>query len=405
MSKSLTAHEHPLIKVFSSDYEFRIPDYQRPYRWGTDQALQLLDDLVETLDREDDEPYFLGSLVLVQQSPTRYDVIDGQQRLTTLTLLFAVLRDLSSGQFAGDLSALVLEPGSQLAGILAKPRLTLRRQDADFFNRYVQSRGNIAALVGISDNAASSEPQRAIRDNAKALHDRLVTWPDERRRSLATLVSTSTYLVVVSTPTLDSAYRIFSVMNARGLDLAPADIFKSRVIGELSDDSDYAKKWEDAEDALGSASFTDLFGDLRTVVNGTRARKELLKEFSEQVLDDYLRTGRATRFIDELLLPYAKAFERTITFDFGPGYEWRPVNDWLKRLSQIDNKDWRPVALWALTNHPDDPVFLEAFLRQLERLAAMFLLRQEYATPGSPATSTCSGNSRAVRGWTRRPSN
>ncbi len=381
MSKSLTAHEHPLIKVFSSDYEFRIPDYQRPYRWGTDQALQLLDDLVETLDREDDEPYFLGSLVLVQQSPTRFDVIDGQQRLTTLTLLFAVLRDLSSGQFAGDLSALVLEPGSQLAGILAKPRLTLRGQDADFFNRYVQSRGNIAVLVGISDNAASSEPQRAIRDNAKALYDRLVTWPDERRRSLATLVSTSTYLVVVSTPTLDSAYRIFSVMNARGLDLAPADIFKSRVIGELSDDSDYAKKWEDAEDALGSASFTDLFGDLRTVVNGTRARKELLKEFSEQVLDDYLRTGRATTFIDELLLPYAKAFERTIAFDFGPGYEWRPVNDWLKRLSQIDNKDWRPVALWALTNHPDDPVFLEAFLRQLERLAAMFLLRQEYATP------------------------
>lgn len=381
MTKSLTAHEHPLIKVFSSDYEFRIPEYQRPYRWGTDQTLQLLDDLEETLNRNDDEPYFLGSLVLVQQTPTRYDVIDGQQRLTTLNLLFAVLRDLSAGTFADNLSALVLEPGNELAGIEAKPRLTLRSQDADFFAQNVQSRGSIESLLGLSDNAAASEPQRAIRDNAKALHQRLVTWPDARRKALATLASTRTYLVVVSTPTLDSAYRIFSVMNARGLDLAPADIFKSRVIGELPEESDYAKKWEDAEDALGSASFTELFGDLRTVVNGTRARRELLKEFSEQVLDDYLRAGRATAFIDDLLLPYARAFERTVEFDFGPGYEWRAVNDWLKRLAQIDNKDWRPAALWALTKHSDEPAFLNSFLRRLERLAAMFLLRQEYATP------------------------
>ncbi len=381
MTKSLTAHEHTLIKVFSSDYEFRIPEYQRPYRWGTDQALQLLDDLEETLDRDDDEPYFLGSLVLVQQSSTRYDVIDGQQRLTTLTLLFSVLRDLTDGPFADNLSALVLEPGNEMADIVAQPRLTLRSQDAAFFKRYVQTPGAIEMLIALSDNAASSEPQRAIRDNARALHQRLVTWSDARRRKLAKLASTLTYLVVVSTPTLDSAYRIFSVMNARGLDLAPADIFKSRVIGELPEEGDYAKKWEDAEDVLGSAAFTELFGDLRTVVNGTRARRELLKEFSDQVLDGYLRDNRATAFIDDLLLPYAKAFERTIAFDFGPGYAWRAVNDWLKRLSQIDNKDWRPVALWALTNHPDDPAFLDAFLSRLERLAAMFLLRQEYATP------------------------
>ncbi|MFB8229431.1 DUF262 domain-containing protein [Cellulosimicrobium sp. NPDC055967] len=381
MQKTLTAQEHPLRKVFSSDYEFEIPDYQRPYRWGTDQALQLLDDLEESLERDPDDPYFLGSLVLVQRSETQFDVIDGQQRLTTLSLLFSILRDLSSGKFAGELADLVLEPGSELAGIAPKPRLALRKQDRSFFSKYVQTPGNIGALIEVTDSAAGSEPQRAIRNNASVLYKRLLTWDESKRRLLATLASTRTFLVVVSTPDLNSAYRIFSVMNARGLDLAPADIFKSKVIGSLDDESDYAKQWEAAEEALGSDDFTELFRDLRTVVNGDRARRELLREFPEQVLDQYLDDGRSAEFIDELLLPYAKAFERTVARDFGPGYEWQTVNDWLKRLALIDNKDWRACALWALKHHPDDAPFLAEFLRKLERLAASFLLRREYTTP------------------------
>lgn len=85
--KQLDAGEYPLGKVFSSDFEFAIPDYQRPYSWGTEQALQLLDDLSGAIDRDADEPYFLGSLVLVRDNGRRAEVIDGQQRLTTLMLI------------------------------------------------------------------------------------------------------------------------------------------------------------------------------------------------------------------------------------------------------------------------------------------------------------------------------
>ncbi|MEU0499381.1 DUF262 domain-containing HNH endonuclease family protein [Mycobacterium sp. NPDC006124] len=380
--QKLTAHEHPLRKIFSSDFEFKIPEYQRPYRWGTDQALQLLDDLEETMGRGGDEPYFLGSLVLVEQDDESFDVIDGQQRLTTLTLLFSVLRDLVEGdEFARNLSARILDPGNELDGIPSRPRLSLREQDAPFFRKYVQEPGHVDTLVALTDAAAATEPQRAIRDNAAAYWARLSDWSDDRRRALATLASTRTYLVVVSTPSLDSAYRIFSVMNARGLDLTPADIFKSRVIGQVANRGDYSKRWEAAEEALGSDAFTELFRDIRTVVSGDRARRELLVEFPGQVLDPYIESGAAADFVDNLLLPYAKAFERTIAFDFGPGDKWKPVNQWLKRLDMVDNKDWRPCALWAMVEHADDPGFLTAFLKRLERIAASFLLRQAYATP------------------------
>ncbi|CAM2932279.1 DUF262 domain-containing protein [Skermania piniformis] len=380
-TKTLDAHEQPLRKVFSSDYSFTIPDYQRPYRWGTEEAIHLLDDLEEALERSSDEPYFLGSLVLIRRSGTEFDVVDGQQRLTTLTILFAVLRDLAaSTDDAQTLTNTVLEPGDSIDDIPPKPRLRLRKQDASFFERNVQTYGNVEHLAGLSNNVALSEPQQRMRDNARSLLTRLRAWSDARRKQLARLLRTQTFLVVVSTPDLNSAYRIFSVMNARGLDLTPADIFKSKVIGALGDNDDYAKQWENAEESLGSSDFTELFRDIRTIVNGDRARRELLKEFPDQVLNAYLDSPQPERFIDDLLLPYALAFERTIERDF-KGTQWAPVNDWLKRLSMIDNKDWRPAALWALKHHADDPAFLTEFLGKLERLAATFLLRREYTTP------------------------
>src|SRR5690606_162857 len=105
-------------KVFSSDFDFEIPHYQRPYAWETVQALQLLDDLEFAVDRGDDE-YFLGSLVLIQEdedSPKVY-VVDGQQRLTTLTILLAILRDLAGPKNAETLAAMVMEPGIDLDDI------------------------------------------------------------------------------------------------------------------------------------------------------------------------------------------------------------------------------------------------------------------------------------------------
>lgn len=379
MDNSLTASEQPLAKVFSSEYDFEIPYYQRPYRWGYEQVAQLMDDLTEALNRSESEPYFLGSLVLHRKSGNSFDIIDGQQRLTTLTIIFAVIRDLSKDQEeTHELGRLIFEPGSKLTHKREQPRLRLRAQDREFFLKYVQTPNHISELIKLSDTAVEPEAQRAIRDNSKLIYDKLIEWDAEARSNLATLMLLRTFLVLVSTPELESAYRIFSVMNARGLDLTPTDIFKSTITGALGANTPYAKKWEDAEDALGSDDFTDLFIDIRTIETAERPRKSLLQGFPEQVLSKY--NGNEADFVDKLLLPYTKAFEE-LKEGVGTTKEWSAVNNWLKRLALIDNKDWRPVALWALRNHQDDPEFLAAFFRRLERLAASFLLRGEYVTP------------------------
>jgi len=381
--KKLDAGEYPLGKVFSSDFEFAIPDYQRPYSWGRDQTLQLLDDLDGAIDRDADEPYFLGSLVLVRDSGRRAEVIDGQQRLTTLSILFAVMRDLTDNEgLSKELGEFIQEPGKITAATKPKPRLELRPRDAHFFREYVQTPGGTDQLVALDDNAVRVDSRRNIRDNARALQDELAGWPSKRIEQLAELVGSRTFLVIVTTPDLTSAYRIFSVMNARGLDLSPSDIFKAKTVGEIDEQErgTYSKRWEDAEEELGRNGFADLFLHLRMIYAKERARRELLIEFPEQVLDHYL-PAHATDFIDDVLLPYADAYEHLTNADYAGAASWHDVNAWLKRLARIDNNDWRPPALWALKNHPDDPKFLAAFLRKLERLAASMLLRRVYTTP------------------------
>lgn len=380
--QTLSAQESPLRKIFSSDFEFRIPTYQRPYRWEPEHAIQLLDDLEETLDRDSEEPYFLGSLVLVRSGGTKYDVIDGQQRLTTLTILFSVLRDLAEDdENRRTLAHMVMERGVPLDNIPSKPRLTVRANDAGFLREHVQETGGTTGLIGLSDPSAPEGPKRRARDNARALHARLSEWSDERRSALATLLRTRTFLVVVTTSDIDSAYRIFSVMNARGLDLAPTDIFKSMLLGELGDDTEYAQQWEEAERALGSDHFTALFREIRTIKTGERAKVELLKEFPQQVLNAYIESDNRGAFVTDLLLPYATAYEFTIKQQVDAGPEWGLVNASLRRLAMIDNKDWRPVAMWALVAMKDDPAGLGQVLAKLERLAAALLLQRAYTTP------------------------
>ncbi|WP_320064195.1 DUF262 domain-containing HNH endonuclease family protein [Micromonospora sp. RTGN7] len=382
--QQLEAHEVPLHRIFCQDYDFRIPDYQRPYAWGKEQAGQLLDDLVEALERNSDEPYFLGSVVLVKQKgQAPAEVIDGQQRLTTLTILLAVLRDLTGDPgLRTALDTMIVEPGNAILKLAPKPRMSLRKRDAAFFEKHVQTTGEIPDLLTMKRDVFKTDAQVAIGANAQLLHERLSTWSEETRLRLLQMLSSQTFLVVVSTPDLHSAHRIFSVMNARGLDLSPADIFKSKIIGAMDESvaEDYASRWEDAEQALGRDDFAELFQHIRMIFVRKRAERELLKEFPEQVLDSYL-PANAVGFVDDVLEPFAAAFAQIRDQGYSSHAGAAAVNAWFRRLAQLDNYDWRPPALWALRHHGDDPTWLDQFFRSLERLAASMLVRRVYATP------------------------
>ncbi|MEU3769382.1 DUF262 domain-containing protein [Amycolatopsis keratiniphila] len=380
--KKLEAHEVPLSKVFSSDYEFVIPDYQRPYAWGVEQATLLLDDLYEAMSRDPGDPYFLGSIVPVKESSAPLaQVIDGQQRLTTLTILLSVLRELCDNPADADnLDKLIWEPGDTIQDLASRPRVRLRRRDEDFFRKHVQDRGGLAVLqAGV---APDNDAQERIAANVQELRKQLSAKTSSERLALAKTIVQRTFLVVVSTSDLTSAYRIFSVMNSRGVELSPSDIFKSKVIGSIPDElkEKYATKWEDLEADLGRDAFADLFSHIRMIYMKIRAREQLLLEFDNHVLSGFL-PGRSPEFVDTVLEPYGRAYRDIITCDYQSLPDAGEINEWLRRLHRLDNFDWQAPALWALKHHQFDREWLVGFLRRLERLGAWMLIRR-YNTHG-----------------------
>jgi hypothetical protein len=376
MAKTLVAHEQAIQKVFSDDYVFSIPDYQRPYSWTTEQARELLEDLVGFVEANpgvvaDMPSYFLGSIVLIKADSPDADVVDGQQRLTTLTLLLAAIRaNISNEKQRSQITKRLYEEGDTFAGTEDRFRLTLRARDAEFFQKYVQRDGGFDALLKLEAGLVDS--RQNLRDNARLFQTKLETMTEAKRVELAQFILQRCYLVIVSTADEDSAYRIFSVLNSRGLDLSATDILKAKIIGGIPDKQrdGFTKKWEDAEEELGRDDFNTLFAHIRTVYRKAKAKETLLKEFEEYVTE----VKSPIKFIDGVLLPMVQAFSELSAFAYSAPSHADKVNTHLRWLNRLEFNDWVPPALAFFVRHRENPVAMETFVRDLERIAYYMLV-------------------------------
>lgn len=376
MATTLSAHEHPTRKIFSNDFTFSIPRYQRPYSWTTEHVGELLQDLLDALnaagDVDSSSPYFLGSIVLIKGDSPKADVVDGQQRLTTLTILLSVLRSLGSPEDKDEITGYIYQKGKRLEGTKDRPRLTLRPKDQTFFWDYIQYEDGLEKLDRAANNLPDS--QRNIRTNALYLKEKVSELSDERRTELGMFIIQRCYLVAVSTPDLDSAYRIFSVLNDRGMELSHADILKADIIGNMPEEheDDYTNKWEETEEYLGRGTFQTLFGHIRMIRQKAKARDNLLKE-----LRDYVNpSAEPKEFMDETLLPMAQAFGEIRGRSYESDRLSGDINRLLRWLSRIDNVDWEPPAILYLSQYRQNPEQLLRFFRDLERLAASMMIRR-----------------------------
>jgi uncharacterized protein with ParB-like and HNH nuclease domain len=372
MSKKISGAEYPLSKIFSSEFEYVIPSYQRPYAWTVDQASELFDDLKSFYDSEDEEGYFLGSIVLIKsEEKPLAEVIDGQQRLTTLTILFAVMACAHDEANKDELKGYVVEPGKKVEKIEPKPRLSLRERDRAFFRKYVQE-FRLEQLAALDESALESEAQAHIVRNAKHLQEAIgkaFKTPDELIE-FASFLTTRCYLVAVSTPNEMSAFRVFSVMNSRGLDLQPTDIIKADIIGKMKSEAErqtYNDKWEEMEVELTREGFRDLFTYLRMIYAKEKAKRTLLEEFREHVLPE---NPDPKAFIDDVLEPFTEALDFIRNASYTATKNAEEVNFYITWLNRIDNSDWIPPAMLFLKMHRNEPALLADFFYRLERLAA-----------------------------------
>lgn len=348
---AISATEKPLSRVFMSDYRFTIPSFQRAYTWQAENILQLVCDLQDA-SASANTPYFLGSLILVRNGDCKYQVIDGQQRLISLSIIIAVLRELETDPvLLEELDELILEPGNKLRGITADPRLRLRDRDAEFFRSYVQE-GDLEGLFDLREGDFETRAQYNISTNARQVFDELAKLDDDDRHRFASYLVNQVTLVIVTTDDLAGAHRIFDVMNMRGVPLTASDVFKAKVIAAMSPAARnvYAARWDDIMDPIGDDSQTlkEFFTDLHLIVSHKAVCTQLLEEFRADVLMPYVREQNVISFVDELLAPYAMAW-RILDHPTDSMLPAAIVRQ-LVLLNDYPTGDWKPVAMWALVH-------------------------------------------------------
>lgn len=382
MSDRITAKELPVSEILSEHYSFEMPSYQRPYAWTTEECGQLLEDLVDfyqntkRINQTPVENYFLGCIVLVKQADEpRSLVVDGQQRLTTLTILISAITDLLKKDTGRHFEKYLKQEADISKELPESSRLKIRSKDQNFFERYIVSH----SFNNLENIKVDNGPESIIniKINALFIKERLksIYGTGKKLLNFARFIIKNCYLVVVSTIDEDSAFRIFSVLNSRGLDLLPTDILKAEIIGKIAPEKQeqYTNIWEEKEAELKRERFAELFYYIRTAYLKNKMQKSLREEFKKIMKKE----KSSEKLIDNVIVPYANAFKIIKEKNYHSENDKERddnVNSYLTWLDMINVYDWRVPALAYHVRHENEPENLLNFYKKLERLAAVHFI-------------------------------
>lgn len=400
MATEIKCEKKVIREIFNMWY--CIPDYQRAYVWDTDQVRDLLDDTISAYRENKEAQYFLGSMVLKineksenNVSYTEYELLDGQQRITTVFLILACMRDMLTDypQYQNSLAGFVYQAEDAILQQPERMRIifNIRSDVRDFVNEHIKP------LHGTCDDALLKEKMQAkdvnisIRNMANAMlvaHEFL----EENKSDIIGYLSyflNKVLMIYVATEELQDAFQLFTVLNNRGVKLSSSDILKAENLKELSaaDRTSWATRWEEMETYFGE-DFDKFLSHIRTILVKKKQTTTLLKEFDEFVYSNQeydrtqkkyvprtpiLRRGRDTF---ELLYSYYHTYQEVFDTDhsvvtgdyeitnylklmetgFGADYWIAPVLDYYRKyrrrgfvafLKALDRKlsaDWITAA-------------------------------------------------------------
>jgi len=285
-----------LVKDVFSKW-FRIPEYQRPYVWSNDQISELLDDVMQARNSNPESQYFLGSMVLRKKEKEdgstkyiEYDLLDGQQRLTTLFLITAVIRDLTPASNTSRLKTCddtIFQMVNTDDNIPERLRIVfdIRDQVKEFINEFVKEKGGTAKVDELNIRINNSEEDISVKNMAKAILIIREYFTEKSIDDFFPYLRSNVLMIYVSAEELEDAFRMFTVMNSRGVKLRNSDILKADNLGKIKDNTkrmDWAKKWEETETYFGE-DFDAFLSHLRTILVKQKAAVSLLKEFEDNI--------------------------------------------------------------------------------------------------------------------------
>jgi hypothetical protein len=225
----------------NADALYQIPRYQRPYSWGVDQLNKLWDDLREA--QESEPNYFLGSIITSKpEDASKYlDIVDGQQRLTTLIILLCVCRDLYPGindDIQDDpfvIDHTVVKSSIRLNDKFERLRLrTHSNHESDFQELIIRDGKAIQnKRPKKKELQLEQEPRFKFQNTAFFFTEKLSELGKSEAGVFVNYLFNKVKIIRIDCQSVNFAIKLFQVLNDRGLDLSSADLIKSYLIGKI----------------------------------------------------------------------------------------------------------------------------------------------------------------------------
>lgn len=338
---------------------YTVPSYQRHYVWEEDNITALLEDVKENYIERADEEYFLGSYI-IQSKDGNNDLLDGQQRITTLFLLFAFLRDYekTQDQFRDVFQKYIYQAEQPMEGIDERVRLSyeIRGNVKSFINDFIIPKSSITENWNlIEEKALDIKENLSIQHICKALRCFKKFFDENDDIDLIKFVkfiNVNLVMINISADTLEDAFRMFSIMNDRGVKLGNADILKSsnlEVIPDKKDMENYAREWEELQANLGN-DFDRFLSYVRTLFVKTKAKLGLLEEYNKNIFKTGLLQKGKPFF--EAIKSYYSIYNKVIQLDNNDNY---PYCNLIHVLNSGNlPTDWVPVIMCYYKRFKDE---------------------------------------------------
>ena len=289
-------------KLIGNGLTYRIPRFQRDYSWTNEEWEDLWMDLLGTLKAEGEAAHYMGYLVLQSADDKTFDVIDGQQRLTTISIIvLAVLKSIQRLIDAGNDAEANKRRKEQIqqtyvgyldpVTLVARPKLSLNRNNNNYFQTYLVPLGHLPQR---GFRASEHQLRKAFEWFDKRVADYLKASTGDEGMRLAKLVediSDRLFFTVITVTDELNAYKVFETLNARGVRLSATDLLKNYLFSVLDrgGETDHElrnleDRWEAIVGRLQSENFPDF---LRVHWNSRRpfARQaDLFKTIRAQVV-------------------------------------------------------------------------------------------------------------------------
>ncbi len=390
MANEVKGVDRPLKDILATALVsyYQIPDYQRPYQWTEKNCEKLLDDLFSSYEYYKGSGYFCGSLVLIvintdsETNAETYDIVDGQQRLSTFILLAKVLATLYDKDLNPTSRELLEKSLGDIDGE-KRERLHFNAMGLNAKDDFVY------ALEHFNDSQASKNKNNKnnFLKNAICLKNYLKEKEIENINDFIKWLYFKVVFIKTTCPNVSMALRIFSVLNARGLPLHAIDVFKVELLKKLAnkkDQEEFVSRWsalhqkcsgneskfpKRKENKREKNATETLFSWYLTYLNPVTSGKSM----EERLADQFERLNKPP-------LEYFKGVE-----DFYNAYcKVLEMQDWHAHLlSYLASDFWRIILCTSILHHYSDQD-----IEALKELLVKFYYQNWVATREEPKKQT-----------------